>query len=131
MEFGLIAVPICLMLFGIFDLGRYAITLHSLSTLSDETARQQIICYSPWIAVNNIAGAVCPSDPLGGSKLTLAPFLRGLIIHVTTTPKTDSSGAIVAHVVQAELQKGSGFKMILRFWPPSMDTPSTQISLPF
>jgi Flp pilus assembly protein TadG len=48
LEFGLIGLPFLLMLLGIFDIGRYAITAHSLQTLADANARALIVnnCYS-------------------------------------------------------------------------------------
>jgi Flp pilus assembly protein TadG len=120
MEFGLIAVPICLIFFAIFDLGRYALTIHSLMDIADETARRQIICYSPWIAKNNVAGATCPSDPVT-NKTTIAPFLTGMTVSVATT----GTGP---HVVTASVP---GFTMILGFWPAGMNTASVSVSLPF
>jgi hypothetical protein len=109
------------MMFAIFDAGRYALTVHSLMTLADETARQQIICYSPWIAKNQLSSATCPSDPVT-NKLAVAPFLTGQTINVATT--TSGSG----HVVTASL---TGFSMILGIWPASMNSPSATATLPF
>lgn len=121
MEFGLIAIPICFMVFGVFDLGRYALVQHSLSTLADESARQEIICYSPYLAANNLAGASCSGDPVS-NKLVLAPFLAGL------SPQVSTSVNGTSRIVTASV---SNFSMILRFWPSSMDTPSATVVLPF
>jgi hypothetical protein len=135
MEFGIIGVVVFTMFFAIFDLGRYAITLHSLSMLAHESARAEIICYSPYIAANNLSAANCSGDPLSAaSKQAVAPFLYlgGLAPSVCTAASTSacSSGTIGAgpHVVTASQP---GFSMIMPFWPSTMNAPSTSISLPF
>jgi hypothetical protein len=122
MEFGIIGVVMFTMMFAIFDLGRYAITLHSLEMLAAETARAEIICYSPQLA--GLSATTCSGDPLPvATKQTLFPFLYlgGLAPAVTTT-------TTAPHVVQASQ---TGFKMIMPFWPAAMNAPSVSTSLPF
>jgi Flp pilus assembly protein TadG len=128
MEFGIIGILVLSVFFGMFDLGRYAITLHSLNVLADESARQEIICYSPYIAAHNVAAAVasnkCSGDPLiASNKQALAPFLYygGL----TPTVQTAGGGP---HIVTASQP---GFTMFMPFWPRAMNAPSTSVSLPF
>jgi Flp pilus assembly protein TadG len=124
MEFGVIGIVVFSMLFGMFDLARYALTLHSLSVLADHSARAEIICYSPWIAANNIGGASCPGDPLSATaKQALAPFLYygGQTPSVATT-------TTAPRVVTASQP---GFTMFMPFWPAAMNAPSTNVSLPF
>jgi hypothetical protein len=122
MEFGIIAVMMFWMTFAIFDLGRYAITLHSLEMLAAESARTEIICYSPALAGR--PATTCSGDPLSvATKQTLFPFLYlgGLAPTVTTT-------LTAPRVVQASQ---TGFTMIMPFWPAAMKAPSVRTSLPF
>jgi hypothetical protein len=128
MEFGIIGVVMFMMVFAIFDLGRYAITLHSLEMLAAESARQEIICYSPSLA--GLPATVCPGDPLNvqaanSSARQLFPFLYlgGLKPTVTTTV---TGGAHVVHASQ-----DPNFRMIMPFWPHSMNTLVVSTSLPF
>jgi hypothetical protein len=126
MEFGIIGVVVFTMMFAIFDLGRYAITLHSLQMLAAESARQEIICYSPQLAglPPTTPPTTCSGDPLStAAKQTLFPFLYlgGLNPTVTTT-------TTAPHVVQASQ---TGFTMIMPFWPRSMNNPAVSTSLPF
>ncbi len=124
MEFGIIGIVFFSMLFGIFDLGRYAVTLHSLSVLADASARAEIICYSPNIAANNVAAAACSGDPLStSSKQAIAPFLY--LGGLAPTVQTTGGGP---HVVKASQP---GFTMLMPFWPKGMNAPSTSVSLPF
>ena len=47
LEFCLVAVPLFTLMFAIFDLGRYAITMQSLRTLANAGARAMMInCYT-------------------------------------------------------------------------------------
>ena len=122
MEFGIIGVVVFTMMFAIFDLGRYTITLHSLEMLAAESARTEIICYSPALAGR--PATTCSGDPLSvATKQTLFPFLYlgGLAPTVTTT-------TTAPRVVQASQ---TGFTMIMPFWPAAMNAPLVSTSLPF
>jgi Flp pilus assembly protein TadG len=122
MEFGIIGVVVFTMMFAIFDLGRYAITLHSLEMLAAESARTEIICYSPALAGR--PATTCSGDPLSvATKQSLFPFLYlgGLAPTVTTT-------TTAPRVVQASQP---GFTMIMPFWPAAMNAPLVSTSLPF
>jgi hypothetical protein len=127
MEFGLIGIFVFTLLFGIFDVGRYAIVLHSLQTLADESARQEIICYSPLIAQNKpLAG--CSGNPLSAaSKQAIAPFLY-LGGATGGAPAVSTTVVGGRHVVQASQP---GFTMLMPFFPASMNGPSVAVSLPF
>ena len=47
-EFALVAVPLFTLMFVIFDLGRYAITMQSLRMLANAEARTLMVrCYGP------------------------------------------------------------------------------------
>src|SRR3954447_12282017 len=76
LEFCLVAAPLFILMFAIFDLGRYAITMQSLRALANAGARAMMIndCY-----VNNVIKKIsptCSGDPLSGTdKESAAPFL--------------------------------------------------------
>src|SRR5258705_13613527 len=78
LEFCLVAVPLFTLMFVIFDLGRYAITMHSLRELANAGGRAWMICYQNNVILN-LQGQptiTCPSDPLSDStKQHIAPFL--------------------------------------------------------
>ena len=72
LEFCLVAVPLFILMFAIFDLGRYAITMQSLRMLANAGARAVMICYD----VVNKTYTGCTGDPLpsDAAKKAVAPF---------------------------------------------------------
>ena len=72
LEFCLVAVPLFILMFAIFDLGRYAITMQSLRMLANAGARANMInCYTP-AAIANTSPSGCTGDlpaVAGRSKL--------------------------------------------------------------
>jgi hypothetical protein len=87
LEFCLVAAPLFLLMFAIFDLGLYAIHVQSLRTLANAGARVMMInCYtptvigttplSPWSA-SNTSPSSCTGDPLPTlqAKQDVAPFV--------------------------------------------------------
>src|SRR4051794_17277123 len=75
-DFIIVFVPLFTLIFVIFDLGRYAITMQSLRTLANTGARAIMInCYTDAkIARSSPSG--CTADPLSTTaKHTAAPFL--------------------------------------------------------
>jgi Flp pilus assembly protein TadG len=126
LEFGLIAIPFFLVLFGIFDLGFYGITVYSLQTLANETARGVIInCYSTDL-INSQSPAGCTADPYptAAQKQAIAPFLYagGLTPTVTISP-----GASALTVTASQ----PNFTMIMPFWGTALNAPSEAVTLPF
>ena len=72
LEFCLVAVPLFILMFAIFDLGRYAITMQSLRTLANAGARAVMInCYDVPSIKNTSPSAVpvTPCHPLRPKKL--------------------------------------------------------------
>src|ERR1700758_4844530 len=66
LEFCLVAVPLfATLMFAIFDLGRYVITVQSLHALANAGARAWIICYENNVVVNDQPLANCTGDPAG------------------------------------------------------------------
>src|SRR5436190_20162574 len=79
LEFCLVAAPLFVLMFAIFDLGRYAITMQSLRTLANAGARAMMIqCYTPAVTglTPNTSPSSCTGDYLtAAQKQAAAPFL--------------------------------------------------------
>src|SRR6185295_3255843 len=73
LEFCLVAAPLFILMFAIFDFGRYAITMQSLRMLANAGARAVMLSYD----VNNNTYTGCTGDPLpsDAAKQAVAPFL--------------------------------------------------------
>jgi Flp pilus assembly protein TadG len=73
-EFMLVAMPLFTLIFVIFDLGRYAITVQSLQTLADAGARAVMI---NWYTPQKTASTCNASSylPSAAAEKTAAPFL--------------------------------------------------------
>jgi Flp pilus assembly protein TadG len=127
-EFALFAVPFFLLMFAIFDFGRYAITVQSLRTLANAGARATMIqCYS--------TAAIAKTSPSGctnintylpdAQKQNAAPFLYagGL------TPTLNAAAGAAALTVTAAQP---GFTMLTpMIWGTSFNAPSASTSIPF
>jgi len=125
LEFCLIAVPLFTLMFAIFDLGRYAITMQSLRALANAEARANMInCYTPAV-VGNTSPSSCTGDYLSvAQKQAIAPFLYGggLTPTVNTAPGT---GALTVTASQP------GFTMLMPIWGTAFSAPSASTSIPF
>ena len=82
LEFTLVAAPLFILMFVIFDLGRYAITMQSLRALANAGARAVMInCYTPDV-IQKVSPSGCTSDPLSATtkqvwrRSGLAPTLE-------------------------------------------------------
>jgi hypothetical protein len=123
LETTLVLLSFLMIIFGIFDFSRYALTLYSLSNLANEAARQQIICYSPQIALPGTT-VTCPSDPLStDQKKTAAP---ALFFGDLTQQKVETDPT--SHVIKASV---SGFKAIPLLPIPYPSTLTVTVNLPF
>ena len=70
LEFCLVAVPLFTLMFAIFDLGRYAITMQSLRMLANAGARAVMInCYDVPNKDVTLAVPVTPCHPMRPKKL--------------------------------------------------------------
>jgi TadE-like protein len=125
LEFCLVAVPLFTLMFAIFDLGRYAITVQSLRMLANAEARANMInCYTPAV-VGNTSPSSCTGDYLSvAQKQDAAPFLYfgGLTPTVNTASGT---GALTVTASQP------GFTMVMPIWGTAFDAPSASTSIPF
>jgi Flp pilus assembly protein TadG len=126
LEFCLVAFPFFILMFAIFDLGRYAITQQSLRALADAGARTWTIdnCYVT-SALKKIA-PTCSGDPLPttAAKKAVAPFLfaGGLSPTLST-----ASGGSALTVTASE----PNFSMILPIWGSTFTNPSVSTKIPF
>jgi Flp pilus assembly protein TadG len=127
LEFCLVAVPLFTLMFAIFDLGRYAITMQSLRMLANAEARANMInCYTPAV-VANASPSSCTGDYLSvAQKKNVAPFLYGAGL----TPTVNTAAGASALTVTASQP---GFTMIMRhIWPAAFNAPpSASTSIPF
>jgi Flp pilus assembly protein TadG len=125
LEFCLVAVPLFTLMFAIFDLGRYAITMHSLRALANAQARANMInCYTP-AAIANTSPSSCTGDYLSAAqKQAVAPFLYagGLTPTLSTAL---GAGALTVTVSQPS------FAMLVPIWGTKLNAPSASTSIPF
>jgi len=125
-EFCLVAVPLFTLMFAIFDLGRYAITMQSLRTLANAGARTIMInCYTN-AAIQKQLPTGCTGDPLPSvaAKKAVAPLLYagGLAPTLNTT-----AGATALTVTASE----PSFNMLMPIWGTTLNNPSTSTTIPF
>ena len=131
-ETTLVLLPLFMLIFGIFDVSRYALTWYSVSNLAHEAMRQQIICYSPLIA-GQVKTVTCPSDPLStDEKKIVAPalFWGDLKLQTVTTVPTDTTLSDPPHprVITASV---TGFKPVWSLINPYPKTLTVTVNLPF
>jgi hypothetical protein len=126
-EFILVAVPLFMLMFVIFDLGRYAITVQSLRALADAGARAVMIkCYTPAVTSSPPSSpSGCTTNQLSTAAMqTAAPFLYfgGL---TPTLSVTAGSNTLTVAASQA------GFAMLMPIWGAALNAPSASTSIPF
>ncbi|MBR1245120.1 pilus assembly protein [Bradyrhizobium sp. AUGA SZCCT0274] len=126
LEFCLVAVPLFMLMFAIFDLGRYAITMQSLRSLANAGARATMIkCYTPAvIAANSPSGCTDINTYLpDAQKQDVAPYLyvAGL------TPTLGAASGASALTVTASVS----FTMIMPIWGATFTNPSASTQIPF
>lgn len=128
-EFILVFVPLFTLMFAIFDLARYAITMQSLRTLANAEARQIMIkCYTPAVTglVPNTSPSSCTSDYLtAAQKQAAAPFLYR---NGSSSPTVSTTaGAAVLTVTASQ----AGFAMVMPIWGTALNAPSASTKIPF
>jgi Flp pilus assembly protein TadG len=126
-EFILVFTALFTLIFAIFDLGRYAITMQSLRTLASAGARATMIrCYTPDVT-NNTSPSGCTDINTYLSvaqRQNVAPFLYfgGL----TPTMTAGSSGNNLTVTASQ-----AGFKMLMPIWGTALNAPSASTKIPF
>jgi TadE-like protein len=125
LEFCLVAVPLFTLMFAIFDLGRYAITMQSLRMLANAGARAVMICYD----VPNKTYTGCTGDPLpsDATKQAVAPFLYAGGLAPTLNIPAPAAGATALTVTASQ----PGFTMLMPIWGAAFNAPSASTSIPF
>jgi hypothetical protein len=126
-EFALVALPVFTLMFVIFDLGRYAITMQSLHALANAESRAIMIgCYTPAVTSNpKVSPCGCTSDIMSTTgKKAVAPFLYGggLTPHLSITC---SANMLTINASQP------GFTMLVPIWGATLNAPSASTSIPF
>jgi Flp pilus assembly protein TadG len=126
LEFCFVAAPLFVLMFAIFDLGRYAITMQSLRTLANAGARATMIkCYTPAVIGNNSPSGCTDINSYLPAPQNAAPF----IYRIGITPTLSTAAGASALTVTASA--GPDFKMILPIWGTAMNAPSASTSVPF
>ncbi|WP_229164731.1 TadE family protein [Bradyrhizobium altum] len=127
LEFCLIAVPLFTLIFAVFDLGRYAVTLQSLRALANAGARTIMIgCYTNAVIQKNQPTS-CSGDPLPttAAKQAVAPFLYyGGLTPTLNVPSTTSSPLVVT-------ASSPSFTMLMPIWGTTLNAPSVTTKIPF
>lgn len=126
-EFIIVVVPLFTLMFAIFDLGRYAITMQSLRTLAGAGARAVMIsCYTPAMMQSPPQSpAGCTGDPLStNAKLNAAPFLFRGGLAPTLTVGASSNNLIVT-------ASQASFTMLMPIWGTRLNAPSASTQIPF
>ena len=126
-EFCLVAVPLFTLMFAIFDLARYALTVQSLRALANAGARAIMIsCYTD-AAIQKKSPSGCSGDPLpsDAAKKAVAPFLyNGGLTPTLNVPATAASPLTVT-------ASQPGFTMIMPIWGTTLNAPSASTQIPF
>jgi len=116
------------LMFAIFDLGRYAITMQSLRMLANAGARAVMIsCYTDAV-IQKILPTGCTGDPLpsDAAKQSVAPFLYAGGLTPTLNIPPPATGATALTVTAS-----SNFTMLVPIWGTALNTPSASTSIPF
>jgi Flp pilus assembly protein TadG len=126
MEFCLVGLPLFILMFAIFDLGRYAITMQSLRTLANAGTRATMIqCYTP-AAIARTSPSGCTGSYMSNTDMqNAAPFLYG---NGGGTPTLSTAGGAAALTVTASQP---GFNMIMPIWGTALNAPSASTEIPF
>ena len=128
LEFCIIAAPLFTLIFVIFDLGRYAITVQSLHMLAHAEARAIMLnCYTASMVVK-VSPAGCTTDYLStAQKQSLVPLLYagGLTPTVKISAAANGTSPLTVTVSQ------TGFNMLAPVWGTALDAPSVSTSIPF
>ena len=147
LEFCLVAVPLFTLMFAIFDLGRYAITMQSLRMLANAGARAMMVqsgnledadgpisCYAYLVKYNNLPTACTDPLPSDAAKQAVAPFLYagGLtpMLNIALAPGSHipPPPAKDALTVTASLPN---FTMLMPIWGTAFNAPSASTSIAF
>ena len=128
LEFCLVGAVFFMLVFAIFDLGRYAITVQSLRTLANTGARKMMIaCYTPAVIASTSPSGCTDINTYFPStdRPDAAPFLYGTGPNPRPTLSATSGGS--ALTVTASVS----FTAMMPVWGSALNTPSAATSVPF
>jgi hypothetical protein len=129
LEFCLVAVPLFTLMFAIFDLGRYAITVQSLRMLANAGSRAMMINCVTNAAIQNNLPTACTGDPLpsDAAKQAVAPFLYAGGLTPTLNIPAPATGATALTVTASQ----PSFTMMMPIWGAAFNAPSASTLIPF
>jgi len=124
-EFCLIAASFFMVIFIVFDLGRYAITMQSLHRLANTDARAMMItCYTPAV-IGKSSPSGCTGSYLTDTQMqNAAPFLYAGSLTPILSIQAQGSTLIVT-------ASQPNFKMMMPIWGTSLNAPSASTKVPF
>ncbi|WP_237179929.1 TadE family protein [Rhodoplanes sp. Z2-YC6860] len=123
-EFCIVGGVFFTLIFAIFDLALYAITMQSLRALANAGSRATMInaCYMD--AAIGKKTPTCSGDPLSDTaKRTVAPFL----FSGSLTPTLSITGAGPYTITASQ----PGYIALLPIWGTALNAPSASTKLPF
>lgn len=126
-EFCLVAVAFFTLVFAIFDLARYAITVQSLRRLANVGARAIMVndCYVTYV-IKKTSPTGCPTDPLTLSqKQDTAPFLYSGGLAPTLNVLASGTSPLTVTASQPD------FAMMMPIWGTTLNAPSASTKIPF
>ena len=134
-EFCLVAVAFFTLVFAVFDLGRYAITMQSLRALANAGARAVMVqCYTPDVtSTPPVLPSGCANtdpNPLSPAQMqAAAPFLffGGLTPTLSVAAGTNS----LTVTAQFTAPPAAQFTMLMPIWGTALNAPSASTSIPF
>jgi Flp pilus assembly protein TadG len=131
-EFILVAVPLFMLIFAIFDLGRFAITLQSLYALANWGARTVMInCYTPdAIQKQSPSGCTCTSPTFPCPSATQMQNAAPALYAGGLTPTVSVVAGAHSLTVTAQFE-APGFTMMMPIWGKALNAPSGTTSIPF
>ena len=133
LEFCLVAAPIFILMFAIFDFARYAMTQQSLRMLADAGARAMMVnCYNGKM-IAGLNPNVCTGDPLPATsaKQAVAPFLflgSGGTVNLTVVC---AGGCNANHGALNVTASQPGFTMVMPIWGTALNGPTAMTAVPF
>lgn len=128
-EFFLVVVPVLLLIIGIVDLGRYAITVQSLNRLARAGARDLMIHCYPDKVLHHKSPSECISCtplPAASDQQAAAPYLFGAGLKPTLVIAPLGAGATALTATATQPR----FTMIMPGFA-ALNGPSASTSIPF
>jgi Flp pilus assembly protein TadG len=124
LEFCLVAAPMFILMFVIFDLGRYAITMQSLRAVANAGARAVMIspCFTNAV-IQNQSPSAC-GVPASFNPQNVAPFLYAGGLTPTVSASTGASPKTVT-------ASQASFTALMPIWGTALNAPSASASVPF